>query len=203
MHGYVQAIDAKSSYIRRFYQRRLELGKHLAEPDFISIYIYAYDAVWTGEGFLSRRASDPLFVKHALANLREDIRAAGMSDKKVYVTEWNLTVSDRNYINDSCFKGVYIVKNYINSYRDTDMMAYFHGSDRIAEYFDTDYMLYGGSGLITRDGIFKPAAFAFEFLNRLYRYYISGKDSYIATTDGRGNYGIVCHNCKALNYNYY
>ena len=29
----------------------------------------------------------------------------------VYVTEWNLTISDRNYINDTCFKGAYVVKN--------------------------------------------------------------------------------------------
>ena len=30
----------------------------------------------------------------------------------VYVTEWNLTISDRNYINDTCFKGAYVVKKY-------------------------------------------------------------------------------------------
>lgn len=34
----------------------------------------------------------------------------------VYVTEWNLTISDRNYINDTCFKGAYVVKNILDCY---------------------------------------------------------------------------------------
>ena len=46
-------------------------------------------------------------------------------------------------------------------------------------------------------------AFAVYFLNRLYSQYIGKGDNYLVTKDGHGNYGIVCHNCKKLSYNYY
>lgn len=58
-------------------------------------------------------------------------------------------------------------------------------------------------GIITKDGILKPAGFAFEFLNRLYPYYMGKEENCLVTTDGHGNFGIVCHNQKKLNYNYY
>jgi beta-xylosidase len=82
-------------------------------------------------------------------------------------------------------------------------MALFQGSDRISEYYDSHDMLYGGTGIITKDGILKPAGFAFDFLNRLLPYYIGKGENCILTTDGHGSYGILCHNAKKLNYNYY
>lgn len=82
-------------------------------------------------------------------------------------------------------------------------MALFQGSDRTSEYYDSHDMLYGGTGIITKDGILKPAGFAFDFLNRLLPYYIGKEENCILTTDGHGSYGILCHNAKKLNYNYY
>ncbi|MGI5932281.1 MAG: GH39 family glycosyl hydrolase [Eubacterium sp.] len=204
LHGYIQAADAKSSFVQKFYRRHLEYAaRDQVVPDFISVYCYMYDTVLTENGFMSRRATDPRFLIHAMDNVKRDLKAAGLDGCKLYITEWNLTVSDRNYINDTCYKGAFILKNYLYAYAQVDEMAYFIGSDRVAEYYDTDRLLFGGSGLIARDGILKPAAYAFEFLNRQYRYYIAQGEHYMVTTDGRGNYGVLCHNCKELNYNYY
>ena len=75
----------------------------------------------------------------------------------------NLTISDRNLINDSCFKGAYILKNYIDLIDRVEGMSYFVGSDRVSEYYDTEELLFGGTGLLTKDGIQKPAMFAFHF----------------------------------------
>ena len=127
----------------------------------------------------------------------------GMQNTKLYVTEWNLTISDRNYINDTCFKGAYIIKNYLDFYGVVDMAGYFAGSDRISEYYDTNGLLYGGTGILSKDGILKPAGFAFEFLNRLYPYYIGKGSNYIVSSNRHGIYGILCHNMRRLNYNYY
>lgn len=84
-----------------------------------------------------------------------------------------------------------------------DSLALFQGSDKISEYYDSNEMLYGGTGIITKDGILKPAGFAFEFLNCLHSYYIGKGENCLITTDGHGSFGIVCHNQKKLNYNYY
>lgn len=114
-----------------------------------------------------------------------------------------MTISDRNFLNDSCFKGAYIIKNILDIYDKVDMAAYFVGSDRVTEYCDTGNLLFGGTGLVTKDGILKPAGFAIEFLNRLYPYVTAKGNYYLITTDRNDNYGIICHNQKKLNYNYY
>ena len=82
-------------------------------------------------------------------------------------------------------------------------MGYGAGSDRQYASYDTPGMLFGGTGLITKEGILKPAAFALEFMNRLFPYYVGKDKNYLITTDCHDNYGIVCHNQQILNYNYY
>lgn len=172
-------------------------------PDFISVLYYPYERGEVNQDRYSRRSSDNEGMMHKVAVMREIMGKAGMSRTKLYITEWNLTVSDRNYINDTCFKGAYIVKNIIDNYGQLDLLAYFFGSDRVSEYFDSRGLLHGGSGLISKDGILKPAGYAFRFLSWLYNYFVVKGKNFIVTTDGHDSYAIVCHNQKALNYNYY
>lgn len=173
------------------------------KPDFISTILYGY--TWKEENGekVAKRDTDMDALKQAALAVRERMNCAGLQDTKLYITEWNLTVSDRNYINDTCFKGAYIIKNYLDFYDIADIAAYFEGSDRIAEHYDSNSLLYGGMGVLSKDGILKPAGFAFEFLNRLYPYFVGKGNNYIITSDGNGAYGILCHNMRNLNYNYY
>ena len=199
MHGYVKGTEKKSSYIRAFHSKIKAAG---AIPDFITLYSYAYDTFEENGKTVSKPSPDEDFMSHVIDNFRRDV-GDELDDREIFLTEWNLTISDRNLINDSCFKGAYIMKNYIDLMGRVDAMAYFRGSDRVSESYDTDGLLFGGMGLLTRDGTKKPAMFAFHFLNRLYPVYIGKGDQFIATKDGHGNYGIACHNCKKLSYNYY
>ena len=57
--------------------------------------------------------------------------------------------------------------------------------------------------MFTRDGIMKPAGFAFDFLNEMYSLLIARGKNYMLTTNGHDAYGFVCHNYKRLNYYYY
>ena len=199
MHGYVKGTEKKSSYIRAFHSKIKAAG---VIPDFITLYSYAYDTFEENGKTVSKPSPDEDFMSHVIDNFRRDV-GDELDDREIFLTEWNLTISDRNLINDSCFKGAYIMKNYIDLMGRVDAMAYFRGSDRVSESYDTDGLLFGGMGLLTRDGTKKPAMFAFHFLNRLYPVYIGKGDHFIATKDGHGNYGIACHNCKKLSYNYY
>jgi beta-xylosidase len=173
------------------------------KPDFISASLYAYIRGEENQDRFSKRNTDTNALKNVVTAMRAYMNELGMQDTKLYVTEWNLTISDRNYINDTCFKGAYIIKNYLDFYGIVDMAAYFVGSDRISEYYDTNGLLYGGTGILSKDGILKPAGFAFEFLNRLYPYYIGKGSNYIVSSNGHDIYGILCHNMRRLNYNYY
>lgn len=199
LHGYVNGTEKKSSYIRDFYRKIREAE---ALPDFITLYIYAYDSREENGEILPEQSRDNEYMKHAADILKRDI-GSDLGDKKVCITEWNLTISDRNLINDTCFKGAYVLKNNIDLIGHVDAMAYFRGTDRVSESYDTDEFLFGGNGLLTRDGIQKPMFFAFHFLNRLYSLYVGKGTNYLITKDGHGNYSMACHNCKKLNYNYY
>lgn len=199
MHGYVKGTEKKSAYIRTFYKKFINSG---TAPDFMTLYCYAYDSREENGKIISDPSSDEDFVSHVIENARRDLGELA-ADRELCLTEWNLTISDRNLMNDSCFKGAYLMKNYIDMLGQTDMAAYFRGTDRVSESYDTDAFLFGGTGLLTRSGIYKPMAFAVYFLNRLYSQYIGKGSNYLATKDGHGNYGIVCHNCRKLSYNYY
>ena len=101
------------------------------------------------------------------------------------------------------FKGAYVMKNLIDSFDQVDDMAYFIGSDCVTEYYDSNEPLYGGTGLISRDGILKPSGHACHFMHRLYAYEVARDANILVTTNGRGAYGLVCHNLIELNERYY
>ena len=94
------------------------------------------------------------------------------------------------------------MKNYIDMAGLVDVMSYWHGLDLYAEYYDTNSLLSGDSGLISRDGIKKPSFYAIEFLNRNYNREMIRTENGMLTTNGRGSFALVCHNFKALSEKY-
>lgn len=177
--------------------------QQMVQPDFVSVLQYSYIVGNHLNKDNTRRSTDPEYMLHRISKIKKILEEVGMSKCPLYITEWNMSVSDRNYLNDSCYKGAWIVKNMIDCYGQSDVMAYFSGSDRVAEYYDSGQMLHGGGGLITKDGVLKPAGFAMEFLNRLYPYFIGKGENILVTTDGHDSYGILCHNLKMLGEEYY
>jgi beta-xylosidase/AraC-like DNA-binding protein len=180
-----------------------EWAKMEHQPDFLSFSYYAYEQGEFDQDQYNKKSTDNDRFERMAVSSRDMMQSAGFADKKLYITEWSLSISDRNYINDTCFKGAYILRNVIHLYGMVDEMAYFHGTDRVTAYYDSNELLYGGNGLVTKDGILKPAGFAFEFLKDLYAYYVGKGDNYLITTDRHDAYKIICHNQKKLNYNYY
>ncbi len=172
-------------------------------PDFLSVMFYAYERREDGIDRYAKRNTDDKALLHSLVREKALIADSGMWDLPLIVSEWNLTPSVRNFINDTTFKAAYIIKNTIDMYGKVDIAAYCAGSDRQHSSFDTPDILFGGTGLLTRDAVMKPAAFAYDFLKRLYPYYIGREENYLITTDRHDNYSIVCHNQQVLNYNYY
>ena len=194
---------------------RLDLNANLREeflrqwnelecrPDFISAYIYHYERGKEDQDCYAKRSTDNEFVLHRITHLKEQMAKVGMEDIKLFITEWNFTASVRNYLNDSCFSGAYIIKTMLDIYGKVDDIAHFVATDRTQQYYDSNELLFGGVGILSKDGILKPSGFAFDFLSRLYPYYIGHGKNYLISTDQHDSYGIICHNQKALGYNYY
>lgn len=173
-------------------------------PDFFSVGFFPYKTHRSEEGTTrgTRIADDGLFRKR-LTEARSMLEGTPLGEVPLFVTEWNGTVSRRNIINDACYRGAYVVKNALEVDGLVDDLAFFYGSDRESDYYDTDMPLFGGMGLISRDGIFKPSGFAFAFLSKLYQNVVWRDSRGIVTTDGRGRYGILCHNERPLSNRYY
>ena len=176
--------------------------KRAIKPDFISVYAYSYLLLQQDGVYFGKRSLDNSFVKNQLELFKDVLKAEDFVPDELHITEWNFTISNRNCINDSCAQGAYIVKTCIESIGEADMMGYWHGSDLHTEYYDSGAVLYGDNGLLTRDGIKKPSFYAFHFLKFLKNGMLGKTDNALLTTDGRGVYTIVCHNCKKFNYRY-
>ena len=193
---YLDAPDTSSAFLQCWSRRA-------CRPDFVSQLHFDYEQGIIRSERYTRGSTDPHLLSRELGSIRQALRDCGMADTRVYVTEWNLTLSDRNYINDSSFKGAYILRNMLEIYDLAEVLAYHAGSDRSSEYLDSGGFLHGGAGLLTKDGIVKPAGFAYEFLSWLYPYHIAHSAQYLLTTDRHESYSLVCHNQKELNHQYY
>lgn len=177
--------------------------KHPVQPDFLTFYSYPYVAGDRESVKINRTATDRRFLAHNIMTVQEIIRESGLADVPVHVSEWNSTVSNRNLLNDSCFKGAYIMENLISALDQVDLIGYWIASDVYADFIDSNELLNGSGGLLSKDGIPKPAFYAIEFMNRLGNYVLDRGDYYLVTDTGYKEYRIACHNYKFLNHRYF
>lgn len=172
-------------------------------PEFLSFNCYPYQIQNDGGIFFEKKSTDLFFVKHNLELAVRILKEEHFPGIELHVSEYSLTLSNRNAINDSCAKGAFLVQNVIDCYGKADMTGYWLGVDSYADFSDAKQLLFGGCGLLTKTGVPKPAFYAFEFLNHLHgRVYAMGKN-YVCTGNGRDSFRIVCHNFTGFNYNYY
>ena len=121
----------------------------------------------------------------------------------MHVTEYNLCLSSRNILNDSCLKAAYLMNNTIDCLGKAEILGHYLFSDFFTEAEDTGSLIYGGNGFLTKDGIAKPAFFAMEYLHMLYPAVLKKDKNYMITRNSRGSIRLVCHNLKTPNFIYY
>lgn len=171
-------------------------------PDFISVYAYSYELIKQNNMYYGKRSLDSNFLRNQIDIFKKVLREEEFEQAELHVTEWNYTISNRNCINDSPAQAAYIMKTCIESIGNVDMLGYWHGSDICTEYYDSEGILYGGNGLLTRDSIKKPSYYAFYFLHFMQSKFLGKTENALLTTSGKGEYAIACHNCKQLTFRY-
>ena len=75
-------------------------------PDFISVLYYAYERGTAIVDQSFRRSTDSGYLLECIQRLKHLLKETKMDGCRIYMSEWNLTVSDRNYINDTCLKAL-------------------------------------------------------------------------------------------------
>jgi Bacterial regulatory helix-turn-helix proteins, AraC family./Glycosyl hydrolases family 39. len=182
-----------------FFQEWLNLN---AKPDFISMYVYPYSTIIKNGKEEIYHSNDRDFLINNLYSIKETIRNVGFPCEEIIISEWSLTVSSRNYINDSCFKAAYVIKNIIDCVNQVDSVCYLMASDISEEYLDVNLLLQGGTGLVSKNGMKKPSFYAFYFLEKLSETMVQKGNNYIMTKNSDNIFTIICHNYKHFNNSY-
>lgn len=160
-------------------------------PEFISILLFPYDSSRKDGKVNYYRTQSENYECEKLQSIHQ-IMEEGEGDIPIYVVEWNSSISNRNFLNDSCFRASYITKKIVEILSMADMVCLWMGSDWVSNYFDTKRIANGGSGLITKDTIRKPVYFALQFLNQLGEELLLQNKELIVTKEiGKDVYHII------------
>lgn len=173
-----------------------------AKPDFISLYIYPYSTLEKDGQRQIYHSSDKDFLLNKISRIKKIIKNLECLFDEIIISEWGLTISSRNYINDSCFKAAFIVKNVIDNVDSVHALCYWMASDISEEYLDTDLILQGGTGLVSKNGMKKPSFYAFSFLEKLSENLVQKGNNFIITKNSNNSFTMICHNYKHLNNSY-
>lgn len=181
-------------------------GRNGCMPAFMNIHYYEND--FSDNSFEGHRPAHP---RHSRLNRDEDSFAKcirktknlfdewGIGKLPVYITEWNLTVSHRNLLNDTCFKSCYLAKNLLENYDEFDSFGYWVLTDMIEETIPSREQFHGGLGLYTTGGIRKPHYYVFRFLSRLGDRLIGRGRGYFVTKSP-GKITAIVYNYEHFNH---
>lgn len=177
-------------FLARFLER---CSQEDVKPDFASFIVFPYDVYQVNGNQIVRKISqNENNEENQIREIQNLIKQTGLEGTPIYITECNNTISNRNYLNDSCFRAAYLVKKIGSLANHVEMIGIMGGTDWVSSHMDTVGIVNGGIGLLTKDTIRKPAYFAIDFLNQLGDYLLDKGPNYIATRKESGDIYILC-----------
>lgn len=137
------------------------------------------------------------FLKEKIEEIRHILKQEQF-EGEFYVTDWNYSVSNRSYLEDSSFRAAFLVKNILQNRKNIDMLGVWYASDVISNYGDMSGPLIGSAGIMTVHGIKKPSYYALEMLEQLGTHIIAEEDNFIITKKNENSYQILCFHYVGL-----
>ncbi|MDD6161086.1 MAG: helix-turn-helix domain-containing protein [Oscillospiraceae bacterium] len=172
-----------------------DLDRAKCSPDFIALCAFPYErAENSGDPNRYIYSSDPDFIRNRVLEIKEILAGYPSITQSIYLTVLGVDVMVRNPMNDSCFQASFLVKNTLDLIGLVDAIGYWQLSDSGTEYNDSTWILFGGSGIISKHGLKKPGFTALKRLNRMNVNIIEKGDGYIVTTNGRNSYQVLMCN---------
>jgi xylan 1,4-beta-xylosidase len=165
-----------------------------AAVDFITTHTYGVES-----GFLDEYGKDdtklspsPDAIVGDVRRVRKEISASKYPNLPLYFTEWSTSYNPRDLVHDSYISAPYILEKLKSSQGLLQGMSYWTYTDLFEEPGPPPTPFHGGFGLLTREGIRKPAYFAYKYLHALHGNEIPVKDSRVfAAVDGNEVSAIV------------
>ena len=173
-------------------------------PDFVSVNLFPYSRTDETEWLEGRRRINAdEYYESEISRCRNMLSSVGWDDLPLYISEWNMSMSQRNFFNDTCGKAALMTRLMGHLEDRVDFAAYLWLSDLTGSYTDTGRFLKGGMGLLTAAGVPKPAYYAIKFMSLLGNTLLH-RDKYDIVTSADGyEFRILCFNAKDLRYKYY
>ena len=165
-------------------------------PDFISLTAWPYLRPEQGIGSISINESR---LRTFYQKARRYFGEYNSDVPPIDIVDSGFVRSDNNYLNDSLFMGNYLLKNYSSLQKYVEFIAspplsdltHSHGSPH-----KEAVLLQGGRGLLTANGIFKPAFFALKYLSQLGENCLHMGENHWITENTAGEMVILLYNYK-------
>lgn len=137
--------------------------------DFVTTHTYGVEG-----GFLDEFGQDdnklsrsPDAIVGDVKRVRAQIEASAFPGLPLYITEWSTSYNPRDPIHDAYQSAPYILDKLKQVRGLAQAMSYWTYSDLFEEAGPPPAPFHGGFGLLTREGVRKPAFFAYKYLSRV------------------------------------
>lgn len=169
-------------------------------PDFLSLCAVPYEPTRSGDNgvpfVISARAD---YIRERVQNIRDMLREQPGGDSvPVWITVLGADIRTRNHVNDSAYQATFIIKNTLDLIDMADVIGYWQLSDVDSEYIDTTRILFGGTGIISKDGLKKPGFSALKRMSRINTLMVRKEGSMLVTTNAINTYNVVLYNYAHL-----
>lgn len=172
-------------------------------PDFLTVCSYPYVCTGSSHELCGHRQVNTDFLKDELTSFKNLMAEMDFSDMPVFVSEWNTSLSERNYYNDSYMKAAQMAYHINSVYGLSEVIAYGNGTDMISQYFDSGRPFSGALGLVNKDSIKKPAFYILEYFNHLGNRLIERGSHYIITSNHGSSYYVLLFHPQKFSHVYY
>ena len=175
-----------------------EFLEHAAQSgtavDFVTTHAYGVDG-----GFLDENGKEdtklspsPDAIVDDVRKVRRQISASKFPSLPLYFTEWSTSYTPRDLVHDSYISAPYILSKLKATQGLVQGMSYWTYTDLFEEPGPPPTPFHGGFGLLNREGIRKPAFFAYKYLHALQGIELPVRDSQtLAAIDNQGIAAVI------------
>ena len=157
---------AGAAWVPEFLDHAKQSG---AAVDFVTTHTYGVDGGFLDEEGKSdtRLSPSPDAIIGDVRRVRQQIAASPFPQLPLYFTEWSTSYTPRDSVHDSYISAPYILSKLKGSTGLAQGMSYWTYTDLFEEPGPPTASFQGGFGLLNREGIRKPAWFAYKYLHAL------------------------------------
>jgi xylan 1,4-beta-xylosidase len=167
---------AGASWVPEFLSHVKESG---AAVDFVATHTYGVEGGFLDEEGKSdtKLSPSPDAIVGDVRRVRQQIEASAFPKLPLYFTEWSTSYTPRDSVHDSYISAPYILNKLKACQGLVQGMSYWTYTDLFEEPGPPSSSFHGGFGLLNREGVRKPAFFAYKYLHALEGQEIPSPDS--------------------------